>query len=221
PDHRSAEQVQAEVDWLLALREAGVRVAEPLRSQAGTWVELLEGLILAAFVRSPGRTTKPADWTPPRIESWGALLGQLQAHSRDYRPPGPRRRGLNEHSYLRDIAATVPDDPAFVAAATALAAHTDRLLRSDRDSGLIHADLHHGNLLLDGESWTAIDFDDAAYGPYAFDLAMPLYYFVSARTEPPPDAAAQAFLDPFLRGFTQHASMPHTDAEELGLHLRR
>lgn len=228
PGHRSADQVQAEVDWLLALLEAGVRVARPVRSQTGAWVERREipgrangELVLAAFVRSPGRTTKPADWTPSRVEGWGALLGRLQAHSRSYRPPGPRRRQLTEHTYLEDIAATVPDDPAFAAAANELAVRADLHLRSDRDNGLIHADLHQGNLLLDGESWTAIDFDDAAYGPYAFDLAMPLYYCIRGRPESPPDETAESFLGPFLRGFTQHADMPHTDAEEIGLYLRR
>lgn len=223
PDHRSAEQVQAEVDWLLALADAGVRVAQPLPSLDDVWVERLDEpeMVLVAFARSAGKTTVPADWTPARIEGWGAMLGQLQAHSRAYRPPGPRRRRITQHTYLKDISATVPDDPAFTAAAAELEAMAEPLLRDGRDNGLIHADLHHGNLLLDGESWTAIDFDDAAYGPYAFDLAMPLYYCVRAQTEQPPDEAAEFFLAPFLRGFREHADAPQTGAEEIALYLRR
>lgn len=236
PRHRTVDEVKAEVDWLLALREAGVSVAEPLAAVSGALVESLpaeesEGRVLVAFRRAPGRITGPADWSESRVEGWGEMLGRLQRHSRSWDPPGPKRKDLSKNSYLEGFAAVVPEDPEFIAAAEELVRHTGPLIghstdaagsqhEGAADSGLIHADLHHGNLLLDGESWTAIDFDDASYGPYGFDLAMPLYYAVRSRTDPPPDEAAEGFLGPFLRGFRRHAPDPDTDAEEISLFLR-
>lgn len=40
--------------------------------------------------------------------------------------------------------------------------------------GLIHADLHFGNILSAGEELVAIDFDDCGYGFHAYDLAVPM-----------------------------------------------
>ena len=39
---------------------------------------------------------------------------------------------------------------------------------------LIHADMHPGNVLVDGDRLTIIDFDDAAWGWHAYDIAVAL-----------------------------------------------
>jgi Ser/Thr protein kinase RdoA (MazF antagonist) len=39
--------------------------------------------------------------------------------------------------------------------------------------GLIHADLHFGNIVSNGKSLGAIDFDDCGYGFFAYDLVIP------------------------------------------------
>jgi len=41
--------------------------------------------------------------------------------------------------------------------------------------GLIHADLHLGNLMVDDDQLTVIDFDDAGYGWFAHELAVALH----------------------------------------------
>lgn len=222
PAHRSVDQLRAEVDWLLALWEAGLPVARPVASVRGAWVERLDeaGHAAVAFLRAPGRTTRPADWTEARIEAWGALLGRLQAHARGWTPPGPRRRRLTEQSYLTRAPAYEGRDRAFVEAALRLARRARPLLGEGACSGLVHADLHHGNLLLHEERWTAIDFDDAAYGSFAFDLAMPLYYAVRAQPDRDPDEAAEAFLGPFLRGFRSFAPDPEGGAEAIATCLQ-
>lgn len=120
-------------------------------------------------------------------------------------------------------------DAPFLAAVKELRERAATLPHDAPGAGLIHADLHHGNLLLDGESWTAIDFDDAVVGPFAFDLAMPLYYAVEARLaaargegasdEEARDAAAERFLRPFLAGFRRHAPDPEGGAEAVATSL--
>ncbi len=224
-DHRQPDQVQAEVDWLLALVEGGVPVSEPLKAQTGRYVEHLPeaGRVLVAFRRAPGVATRPPDWTDERLEGWGALLGRLQAHSRGWTPPGPRRRTLAEQSYVANVAEVMRDEPEFTHAALELMDRAAPLLTHGADSGLIHADLHQHNLLLHDESWTAIDFDDCSYGSYAFDLAMPLFYMLRAQSAVPAVAAAARFLPPFLRGFRRHAPDPLDGAEAVAacLNLRQ
>ncbi|NLG08810.1 MAG: phosphotransferase [Deinococcales bacterium] len=212
--HRSASQVRGEVDWLLALVEAGVPVARPVPSQAGRWVEELDdGTVLVAFAAAPGSLTRPTDWSAARVTAWGELLGRLQAHGRAWRPAEVRRRPLLEHTYLTRAAELVPDDPGFVAAVAELMPAAEALLGDGPDAGLVHADLHHGNLLLHEERWTAIDFDDCGYGAFAFDLAMPIYYAVRAQRDLPAEQAAERFVPPFLQGFRRHAPDPAGGAE--------
>ena len=220
-EHRTAEQVRAEVTWLLALVESGVPVAEPLTATTGEYVSSLTDpeRVVVAFRRAPGVTTRPPDWTDARLESWGEVLGRLQAHSRGWTAPHPKRKTLAEQTYATRAAEVVPDDPAFVESARRLLDAAGPLLTHGPDSGLVHADLHHGNMLLHGESWTAIDFDDCAYGSYAFDLAMPLFYAVRSDRDVPPDVAAARFLPPFLRGFRRHAPDPEGGAEAVALSM--
>lgn len=242
PGHRTADQVQAEVDWLLALVEEGVPVAEPLRSRAGNWVETLPetGHVVVAYARAPGANPRPADWTPPMIEQWGGLLGRLQAHARSWTPPGPRRYSLVDQTYLRRLDTLAAEFPAFHAAAGRLLAEaeplltgavgtnadpitdptTDPVAEAGRDSGLIHADLHHGNLLLHDGLLVAIDFDDCAYGSYAFDLAMPIYYAVRSQRDTSAEKAMEAFVPSFIRGFRRFAPDPAGGAYALDLALR-
>jgi Ser/Thr protein kinase RdoA (MazF antagonist) len=68
-----------------------------------------------------------------------------------------------------------------------------RALSRDREAfGVIHADLHPGNILIDGERLAVIDFDDAAWGWYAYDIAVVLVNYQDG-----PDLAAfeRAYLD--------------------------
>src|SRR5262249_5860589 len=68
------------------------------------------------------------------------------------------------------------------------------LVRYGRDPatyGVIHADLHTGNVLLDGERLTAIDFDDAGFGWHAYDIAVALF---NHRNAPEYWAVEAAFL---------------------------
>ncbi|HET8985852.1 MAG TPA: phosphotransferase [Trueperaceae bacterium] len=224
-DHRLHDQVQAEVDWLLALVEEGVRVSAPLKAETGRYVERLpeNGRVLVAFRRAPGVATRPTDWTDARLEGWGALLGRLQAQSRSWTPPGARRTTLAVQSYAKDVAEVMPDEPAFTRATLELIDQSAPLLTHGADSGLIHADLHQHNMLLHDEGWTAIDFDDCSYGSYAFDLAMPLFYMLKAQRAVPAVDSAARFLPPFLRGFRRHAPDPLGGAEAVAacLNLRQ
>ncbi|MBX3143798.1 MAG: phosphotransferase [Trueperaceae bacterium] len=222
PGHRTTDQVQAEVDWLLALAEAAVPVALPVPAASGAWVEEVEpsGHLVVAFSRAPGGVSKPAEWTPELLELWGEVLGKLQVHTRGWTPPGPRRRVMIDSSHITALGEVAQDDPQFHAAASALLARVRPLIDGSGDSGLIHSDLHHGNLLLHEGGWTAIDFDDSAYASYAFDLAMPIYYSTRSLRDRSLSEAAEFYIPPFMRGFRRHAPDPVASVEDLEAIMR-
>jgi Ser/Thr protein kinase RdoA (MazF antagonist) len=218
PGHRSVEEAQAEIDWQRALLEAGIPVARPLRARDGTDVVVAGDppRIAVAYRRSPGRHLEPAEWTPDRFEAHGRLLGRMQAHARRWRlPAGRRRDGWLDHRALERAPEALPGDGAFLEAAAEVATRVRAEVPTPDDHvGLIHADLHAWNVLVDEEGGlTAIDFDDTVIGPYLYDLAIPLYYAVTTRRDQDPGAVAEAFLEPFLAGFDAIAPRPPGGAD--------
>jgi len=71
----------------------------------------------------------------------------------------------------------------------------ERLTQLSRDPSvysLIHADMHPGNILIDGDRLTVIDFDDAGFGWHQYDIAVVLTYW---QTKPNAAEIERAFLD--------------------------
>ena len=217
PDHRSRQEVLAEVTWMLALAEAGARVVAPILSSAGRLVEETawgdgqeEGcrrvVCAVAFAAAPGRLArKPDDYTPPILSSWAALLADLHRHARDHRPRGSAARQRWDHDRVF-VTASQDDAPETRLAQQHL---TDlvgwmRGLDTAPDSfGLTHADLHLGNLNVEGSVVTAFDFDDACHHWFAHDLGVAVTSIRKAAWEHPGrfDAAAAEtlFLDAYFK----------------------
>jgi Ser/Thr protein kinase RdoA (MazF antagonist) len=115
-----------------------------------------------------------------------------------------------------------------------LVAILERYGSSTGNFGLIHADLHFGNLLLTSRGLGVIDFDDAAFGWFVYDLAVALmehqadpdFPALTAallrgyRSERPLDRRDEAMLPVFLllRGTASigwfHQRPEHADSEE-------
>jgi Ser/Thr protein kinase RdoA (MazF antagonist) len=76
--------------------------------------------------------------------------------------------------------------------------------------GMIHADLHPGNMLWQQGRVGAIDFDDCGTGPYLFDLAVALYEWTAGGIDP-------GRYDAVLTGYTRVHTLPDLHPEVLRL----
>jgi Ser/Thr protein kinase RdoA (MazF antagonist) len=132
--------------------------------------------------------------TPAHLFQVGDLMARLQDHAARWTPPDgftrPRvdnlevlRRGPADdfnpaiaERVIRTIAALgTPEAAALVSRAIQKVWATLRELGQGPDVfGLIHADLHHRNVLFHKGIAAAIDFDDCGYGHWLYDLAVPL-----------------------------------------------
>jgi Ser/Thr protein kinase RdoA (MazF antagonist) len=70
----------------------------------------------------------------------------------------------------------------------------DRYGRDPSTFGMIHADLHDGNLLVGGDGLTVIDFDDCAFGWHVYDIAVGLWH----QQQSP---RFETIQDAFVRGY--------------------
>lgn len=218
--HRTLAQAQAEVAWQRALRRSGVSVSEPLASLGGTYVEAVgrPERLAVAYRRAPGRHLDPGAWSDADFRTHGELVGSLQVHARSWRmPAGLERPDWLGYATLDRAPVVLRDDPETVAAVAEVAERVRvHVPTPDDHVGVIHADLHAANVLVDDAGrLTAIDFDDMVVGPYLYDLAMPLYYAVATRRGEEPADVADAFLGPYLEGFDAVAPRPPGDAEAM------
>jgi Ser/Thr protein kinase RdoA (MazF antagonist) len=168
-----------ELTLLRHLAAAGCPVANVLPRRDGALLTIAEvggrPRRLAVFAIAPGEVNPEPD--ADLAEDVGAAIAQLHAAA-DSAPLPFERYHLDERIVLdqpRDQLARIGDDAEAVAAIAAL---TDRLAsvlatipKRSPDYGLIHADLHLGNMHFDGRAFTLFDFDHCGVGWRAYDLA--------------------------------------------------
>lgn len=215
PGYHSRAELESERVWTRALAEAGISVPIPLMSRAGAdyarvQVEALgqqrlagmtcwiEGEILGDVLERGKDAAAPERW----FEQLGAIEAAMHRQSSGWPPPpGFTRHAVDRDGLMGDAPFWGPfwKHPVFSPAERRLVIETrdrirgamDRLGRDPSIFGMIHADLHDGNLLTDGERLTAIDFDDCAFGWYAYDIAVALYHH---QASPQFGALQRAFL---------------------------
>jgi amicoumacin kinase len=188
PEHRSGEQIEAELAFVSYLHEGGARVSRPLVSQTGRRVEPIpagaeEGPLhlysTCVFEEAEGipfqYTTSPS--TETHFRALGRTFGRIHALSQRYRPDSICRRfAWHEDASLMDIEQFLPPSE------TVIWQEIHFLLKWLNDQpqtqatfGLIHGDLGATNYRCHDSEITVFDFDDCCYHWYVYDLAIALY----------------------------------------------
>jgi Ser/Thr protein kinase RdoA (MazF antagonist) len=200
----TVESVGAELAWLAALRrDTTLEAPAPVPTRDGPLLTVAaapsarsEGTrphICVLFRWLDGRHIN-AGLAPAHLELAGELMAHLQDHAARFGPPQPFARGRVDS--LVESARRLPDSfaPEVIAACQALVASTLSVEEAEQVTavvervcaaqqalgqcpatfGLMHADLHHHNLLFARGAVRAIDFDDSGFGPLLYDLAVPL-----------------------------------------------
>ena len=196
----SVDKVSSELAWLAALRrDTDLEVPAPVATRGGQLLSLVAGgglpqpSICVLFRWLPGRRLRHG-LTPRAMEQVGELMARLQNHAAGWqRPPGFAR---NRVDWPIASARTLPDpfSPPVISGLHALAAARlsaeeagqvaavltrlqaaqQALGRGPDAYGLMHADLHHRNLLFDHGRLRPIDFDDCGFGLLLFEPAVML-----------------------------------------------
>lgn len=168
-----AEETEVSVPPVVTGRDGGLdqEVTDPW---GASWAVMLMG-------RVPGEVLAGRADPGPYYQQIGAIAARLHAHARQWRRPreferftweaddlvGPRARW----GYWRRADLTPAGERLLEQLQASARADLARHASRDRSWGLIHADLHAGNLMADGSALTVIDFDDSGFGYYMFDFA--------------------------------------------------
>jgi len=221
-DGRSPWEQRSELHWLEALHaERAVRAPVPVRTTGGESVVAVplrgpeEPVCTAAlFDYLPGRAG-PDRSSPGTAEGIGRLTALLHRHSASMalpdgftRPRWDRQAVFDEGYALNGARARRMITPDAMDVLRAVNARLTRTYPAQgEDWGLIHADLHRGNVVgtPDGR-FGVIDFDDCGFGHHLLDIATVLssYY----RTCEGDAAAYAGFVRRYLDGYEEVRALP-------------
>lgn len=206
--HREEEHVIAELEFIDYLNQHGASVSTVVHSCNDRLVErvpLEDGnyFSISAFTKAPGGFVKEEDLGDELFYQLGKDVGILHRLSKEYHPKH-RRYHWYEEDYVAACKPYVPaEDEDIIEQANKIIETIQSLPMTNDNYGLIHTDLHFGNMYYDNGTFTFFDFDDSSYKHYISDIAIILYYYFSFRSpidENRIDRTKQ-ILRPFLRGY--------------------
>ncbi|HTR83627.1 MAG TPA: phosphotransferase [Reyranella sp.] len=227
PGYHTLEELIAERAWIRALTAFGIEVPQALTARDGR-----EYVPVTIAATGEQRYAGLARWTEGRLLSHvlaettddhvvedyfgqlGAITARMHNQASAWQAPAHFTRhhldadGLMgeaphwgpfwEHRLL-----TPAERSLLLATRDRLRAWLARLDKSPSVYSVIHADMHPGNVLVDGDRLTVIDFDDAGFGWHLYDIAVVLTYWQSKPN-------AKDIERAFLRGYRAERPLPDT-----------
>jgi Ser/Thr protein kinase RdoA (MazF antagonist) len=208
--------IESELAWMDALRaEAGIRTPRVLPAADGRRVVSAGGRHCVRFEFLPGSEPAGADGGPQALAHFGelgAITARMHAHARNWARPGwfTRFRWDDDDAFGTAPAGKTGrwgrwrDGVGVGPAEAEILGQLERRLRerlakygSGPDKfGLIHADTRLANLLVHEGTTAVIDFDDAGFGWYLYDLGTTVSFFED-------DIAVPGLIAAWLAGYRE------------------
>lgn len=217
----SAAAVDSELGWLTALRaETDLLVPAPLRTIDGklttvaTSPDVLEPRVCSVLRWMDGRIHAAAP-RPVHLFRLGNVMARLHDHAGQWRvPPGFVRIRWGWETFFgdtmvygdisaADVWELLPEDlrRRFARVASRMRRVIGHLGEGADNVGLIHADLHLGNVLFWRGEVKVIDFDDCGFGYWLYDIAVSLWELRHRNDY-------EHFRSALIDGYTRHRPLP-------------
>lgn len=216
---RTVEGLHSEVDLLQHLKSKGIRIALPVKSYSGRFIETVsteQGDFHAMmFEAISGEYKKLDEMDREDMWRWGEALGGLHRATQDFRSAD--RPTWQEHTALvRRLFPTTNE--AALSEMDYIEAQLGTIGEGPTGFGLIHFDFELDNLLWQGSIPAIIDFDDCAYYWYEADIAFALrdlYDDRASKVDPTDDR-----LVAFVAGYRTQREITAIMLERLPLFAR-
>ncbi len=207
-NHRSFEYVLSELEFIDYLSKSGANVSTVIHNnddEISFKVNTVddEYFTVSAFTKAPGTYIKREQLSDEFYYMFGKAVGKLHKLTKTFKPKHIRYQ-WHEEDYLEIGERNLPKDLSFVLEEGKKITDKIKQYEEDIDSyGLIHTDLHFGNMYYDGSILTFFDFDDLSYKHFISDIAIIIFYQfgISNDSKEVIEEKTDAFLKPFLKGY--------------------
>ncbi len=234
PGYHSYAGLVSEQLWTAALQAAGIDVPIPRATRSGDpygkidisgetrfigVLEWVDGTTMQALVAASDDVAERA----AQFTALGELLARLHDQASTWAPPPAfSRPALNAAGLMGEApiwgpfwtaaALTAAQRQHFTSLRQELHAILDGLPTGSDCYSLIHADLHPGNVVVNGERLHIIDFDDAAFGWHVYDFAVALKDYQD-------DPAFSSYQESLVAGYRRQRLIADEDLALIPLFL--
>ena len=212
--HRVTLQVLAELEFIDYLDKNDCAVSTVMHSENDNLVEVIEidknnYFTICVFEKAPGERCKKEDLTDDFYINFGQDVGKLHRLTKSYKPTH-KRKNWDDELFLENIKNILPEkDQKIIENYKNLIKKLQNLPKNIDNFGLIHTDLHFGNMFIYGGKLTFFDWDDSAYKHFISDIAIVLFYHFSFGdfSQEHIDKESERILALFLEGYQQENSL--------------
>lgn len=188
PNYHTNSEILSELLWLQAIEHSGIVSVPHLFTSRSGKLFIESGLLrLACFSFMEGHEPCPDNELVRWFKVLGTISAKLHRQSKEWqKPQGFTRKHwtyetmIGKNAYwghwqkVEGLSST--DLEILELCDKTLKSVTSKFPTDNAHYGLIHGDLRLANLLLDGESLGAIDFDDCGFSWFGLDLANSLSF---------------------------------------------
>ncbi|MDQ6421648.1 phosphotransferase [Paenibacillus sp. LHD-117] len=186
PASKPREETISELQWLSAMKSKGLILPEAVPNREGAFVTDATTSTGQRFYSTllrwiEGERLEKGALTEEAIRKMGAMMANLHEASTDFSPSASfARPSWDSQSFKRDWEhlklhhSHFISDEALELYSMAAAKVADRLAtftRHERNYGMIHADLHIGNVVFQDDEPFPIDFGRCGFGYHLYDIA--------------------------------------------------
>lgn len=193
-DDSEASELEVGMHWLAEMAQAtGIVVQMPIATKAGAFVDQIASdsskPINCTLQRWLNGRLINGDFSPEQVYRIGVLLARLHQHSQHHPVSNLLHTTQHDAEALRVRVATLrtvldeslysqADHARVVAASKRIAAMIAALGNEPVVWGAVHGDIHHANLLIDGDQIYPIDFTGLRVAHYLYDIGITLYHIL-------------------------------------------
>lgn len=216
-DYQTRETISSELEFLDALRNATDLVApRPVRNREGEFISRVrangvEGERNAVLFEWVDGRFVGEEASPHHFQQLGEATAILHNFSEKYNPPANFKRqdwrGAFQAKSLREKIGQFAKPEPFLESLE-IANRKIAEYGTEKDCGLIHADLHFGNVLFKNGRARVIDFDDLAWGHHAMDYAVSFTWHRNSKS-------FDSYLEGYRRGYESRRKLPEDWLERL------
>jgi amicoumacin kinase len=176
--HRNILELKSELEFVLFLSDNGCKVARPISSVNGNFVETIPSgdaeCFSSVFSFAKGRPIEaPGVLCPDTLVAWGRGMGRIHNLSARYNPISQRKEHYFIRKYNLDSLSHMGSNDGISNTINKIDKWIKTLPKDESSYGLIHGD--SVNFHIREKELTFFDFDDCTYHWFSFDIANGLY----------------------------------------------